>query len=220
MADNNINEKDQCSCGGNCTCENRKNDEAAETKNTCESKKEKEEKDYEEKDREDISESDKKTAGEPESDREAANSDEEKEESEESSDAKYMRLMADFQNFKRRAEKEKRDIYAYANERLALGILEVIDNFERALEHESTDKAYAEGMELILKQLTEVLGKSGIEEIKTIGEDFDPNFHNAVMMEENPDFESGKVTAVLQKGYILNGKVIRPSMVKVNREDI
>ena len=127
-----------------------------------------------------------------------------------------MRLMADFQNFKRRTEKEKSDIYAYANEQIALGLLEVIDNFERALDHESTDKAYAEGMELILKQLIEVLKKSGIEEIKTLGEEFDPNFHNAVMMEDNPDFESGKVTEVLQKGYTLNSKVIRPSMVKVN----
>ena len=97
-----------------------------------------------------------------------------------------------------------------------MGLLEVIDNFERALDHESTDKAYAEGMELILKQLIEVLKKSGIEEIKTLGEEFDPNFHNAVMMEDNPDFESGKVTEVLQKGYTLNSKVIRPSMVKVN----
>ena len=127
-----------------------------------------------------------------------------------------MRLIADFQNFKRRTEKEKSDIYAYANEQIALELLEVIDNFERALDHESTDKAYAEGMELILKQLIEVLKKSGIEEIKTLGEEFDPNFHNAVMMEDNPDFESGKVTEVLQKGYTLNSKVIRPSMVKVN----
>lgn len=146
----------------------------------------------------------------------AGNEKKETETREESSDTKYMRLMADFQNFKRRTEKEKSDIYAYANEQIALGLLEVIDNFERALDHESTDKAYAEGIELILKQLIEVLKKSGIEEIKTLGEEFDPNFHNAVMMEDNPDFESGKVTEVLQKGYTLNSKVIRPSMVKVN----
>ncbi len=146
----------------------------------------------------------------------AGNEKKETETREESSDTKYMRLMADFQNFKRRTEKEKSDIYAYANEQIALGLLEVIDNFERALDHESTDKAYAEGMELILKQLIEVLKKSGIEEIKTLGEEFNPNFHNAVMMEDNPDFESGKVTEVLQKGYTLNSKVIRPSMVKVN----
>ena len=130
--------------------------------------------------------------------------------------AKYQRLMADFQNYKRRTEKEKNDIYAYANEKLILGLLEVIDNFERAVLSETADEKYAEGMEMIFKQLKGVLEKSGLEEIKALGEGFDPNFHNAVMTEDNDKFESGSVTEVLQKGYTLNGKVIRPSMVKVN----
>ena len=130
--------------------------------------------------------------------------------------AKYQRLMADFQNYKRRTEKEKSDIYAYANEKLILGLLEVIDNFERAVLSETADEKYAEGMEMIFKQLKGVLEKSGLEEIKALGEGFDPNFHNAVMTEYNDQFESGSVTEVLQKGYTLNGKVIRPSMVKVN----
>lgn len=130
--------------------------------------------------------------------------------------AKYQRLMADFQNYKRRTEKEKNDIYAYANEKLILGLLEVIDNFERAVLSETADEKYAEGMEMIFKQLKGVLEKSGLEEIKALGEGFDPNFHNAVMTEDNDRFESGSVTEVLQKGYTLNGKVIRPSMVKVN----
>ena len=130
--------------------------------------------------------------------------------------AKYQRLMADFQNYKRRTEKEKNDIYAYANEKLILGLLEVIDNFERAVLSETADEKYAEGMEMIFKQLKGVLEKSGLEEIKALGEGFDPNFHNAVMTEDNDQFESGSVTEVLQKGYTLNGKVIRPSMVKVN----
>ena len=69
---------------------------------------------------------------------------------------------------------------------------------------------------MIFKQLSDVLEKSGLEEIKALGEDFDPNFHNAVMTEDNADYESGKVTGVMQKGYKLNNKVIRPSMVKVN----
>ena len=81
---------------------------------------------------------------------------------------------------------------------------------------ETADTGFAEGMKLIFKQLTDVLEKAGLEEIKAHGEDFDPNFHNAVMTEDNPEFESGKVTEVLQKGYMLNKKVIRPSMVKVN----
>ena len=130
--------------------------------------------------------------------------------------AKYQRLLADFQNYKRRTEKEKSDIYAYANEKLILGLLEVIDNFERAVLSETADEKYAEGMEMIFKQLKGVLEKSGLEEIKALGEGFDPNFHNAVMTEDNDQFESGSVTEVLQKGYTLNGKVIRPSMVKVN----
>ena len=130
--------------------------------------------------------------------------------------AKYMRLMADFQNYRRRTEKEKSDIYAYANEKIVTQLLEVLDNFERALQHECEDKAYVEGMEMIFKQLSDVLEKSGLEEIKALGEDFDPNFHNAVMTEDNADYESGKVTGVMQKGYKLNNKVIRPSMVKVN----
>ena len=143
--------------------------------------------------------------------------DEEKKEPEESSDARYMRLAADFQNFKRRVEKEKKDIYQYANEKIALDIIDVMDNFERALQHndESEDKKFAEGIDLIYKQLKNVLEKNNILEIKAEGEDFNPNFHNAIMAEDNPDYESGKVIQALQKGYTLNGKVIRASMVRV-----
>ncbi len=111
-----------------------------------------------------------------------------------------MRLMADFQNFKRRVEKEKSDIYAYANEKLVSQLLDVIDNFERALLHEEADDSYVEGMKMIFKQLTGVLEKAGLEEINALGEDFDPNFHNAVMTEDNDDYDSGKVTEVMQKG--------------------
>lgn len=137
-------------------------------------------------------------------------------EEDEALNAKYLRLMADFQNYKRRTEKEKGDIYAYANEKIVTELLTVMDNFERALLHESADESFAEGMRMIFKQLTGVLEKAGLEEINALGEDFDPNFHNAVMMEDNADYESGKVTEVMQKGYLLNKKVIRPSMVKVN----
>ena len=137
-------------------------------------------------------------------------------EEDEALNTKYLRLMADFQNYKRRAEKEKGDIYAYANEKLVTQLLDVIDSFERALMHEAADESFAEGMRMIFKQLTGVLEKAGLEEIDALGQDFDPNFHNAVMMEDNADYESGKVTEVMQKGYLLNKKVIRPSMVKVN----
>ena len=129
--------------------------------------------------------------------------------------AKYLRLMADFQNFKRRTEKEKGDIYAFANEKIISELLNVIDNFERALEHGAEGDSFAEGMNMIFKQLKEVLEKAGVTEIEALGLDFDPNFHNAVMTEDSEQYDSGKVTAVLQKGYILNNRVIRPSMVKV-----
>ena len=142
---------------------------------------------------------------------------EEKKEPEEDNDTRYMRLAADFQNYKRRVEKEKSDIYQYANEKIALDIIEVMDNFERALAHSSecVDKQFAEGVGMIYKQLKTVLDKNNIIAIEDEGHEFDPNFHNAVMVEENPDFESGIVIQSMQKGSTLNGKVIRPSMVKV-----
>lgn len=129
---------------------------------------------------------------------------------------KYTRLMADFQNFRKRTEKEKADVYSYANEKIMTDLLAVLDNFERALASECKDEAYADGMKMIFKQLSDILTASGLEEIDAVGQDFDPNFHHAVLTDNNDDFDSGKVTEVLQKGYKLNGKVIRPSMVKVN----
>lgn len=129
---------------------------------------------------------------------------------------KYLRLMADFQNFKRRSEKQRSEIHAFANEKIVAKLLEVMDNFERALSHDAGDApGFKEGMELIFVQLKDVLTASGVSEIETKDAVFDPNFHNAVMMEDTDETESGKISAVLQKGYILNGKVVRPSMVKV-----
>lgn len=134
----------------------------------------------------------------------------------EDAETRFLRLMADFQNFKKRAEKEKFDIYARANESLMLSLLTVIDNFERALDHESKDEKYAEGMHLIFKQLMDALKAAGLEEIKAENEHFDPNIHNAVMTCDSHQHESGKVVEVMQKGYTLNGKLLRASMVKVN----
>jgi len=140
---------------------------------------------------------------------------EEKKAPEEDGDARYLRLMADFQNYKRRVEKEKSDLYSYANEKLVTELLDVLDNFERALGQGENGDSFKEGMEMIFKQLMGVLEKAGLAEIPALGEEFDPNFHNAVMTEETDEYESGKVSGVMQKGYTLNGKVIRPSMVKV-----
>lgn len=141
---------------------------------------------------------------------------EEPKEEDEALNARYLRLAADFQNYKRRIEKEKSDIYAYANEKIVVGLLDVIDNFERALDHSNGSiEGFTEGMNLIFKQLKGVLEKSGVEEITAKDEMFDPNFHHAVLTDNSVEYESGKVTQVLQKGYMLNNKVIRPAMVKV-----
>ena len=140
-----------------------------------------------------------------------------KAEAEENGDAKYLRLMAEFQNYKKRVAKEKSDIHSYANEKIVTELLEVLDNFERALATDnSTDvEGYAQGMKLIFDQLLGVLTKSGLVEVKALGEEFDPNMHNAVMTTDSEEYDSNKVCNVLQKGYTLNGKVIRPSMVTV-----
>jgi molecular chaperone GrpE len=134
---------------------------------------------------------------------------------EEELNIRYLRLAADFQNYKKRVEKEKGDIYAYANEKIVVELLDVIDNFERALEHSDQNDGFAEGMNMIFKQLKGVLEKNGVEEMCALGEQFDPNFHHAVLTENSAEHESGKITLVMQKGYMLNNKVIRPAMVKV-----
>lgn len=149
---------------------------------------------------------------------------EEEASAEEQESERYMRLMAEFQNFKRRAAKEKTDIHAFANERIVNDLLPVLDNFERALGQEAEVseneelKNYAKGMELIFEQLKGALEKAGVKEIEALGEDFDPNVHNAVMTEQTDEYEDGKISKVMQKGYKLNDRVVRPSMVAVNKK--
>ena len=130
---------------------------------------------------------------------------------------RYSRLFAEFTNYKRRTEKEKADLYAYAGEKFAKDLLEVIDNFERAMEAKPEGDKFAEGLDLILAQIKGVMEKNHVEEIKSLGEPFDPAFHNAVMTEEAEGTEAGIVTRVFQKGYTLNKKVIRPAMVAVSK---
>jgi molecular chaperone GrpE len=147
--------------------------------------------------------------------------------------ARYMRLAADFQNYKKRTEKEKSDIYAYANEKFAADILDVMDNFERAIGQDavpgapdagggadangpdSADEKFLEGMRLIMEQLVNVLERNDVTEIDAVGAEFDPNLHHAVQMEDSDEYGSGKVTKVIQKGYMIKDKVLRPAMVMV-----
>ena len=118
---------------------------------------------------------------------------EEAKKAEEAESERYMRLMAEFQNFKRRAAKEKSDIHAYANEKIVGDLLPVLDNFERALSTETEDEGYAKGMQLIFEQLKTALGNAGLEEIKAMDEEFDPNVHNAVMTETIEEKEDGTI---------------------------
>ena len=132
---------------------------------------------------------------------------------------RYLRLLAEFQNFKKRAVKEKSDIHAYANEKIMGELLPVLDNFERAFETDvaADPEAYVQGMQMIFQQMKDALEKSGLKEIGALGEDFDPNKHSAVMMETSGEYEAGKICKVFQKGYTLNDKVVRPAMVVVSQ---
>lgn len=155
----------------------------------------------------------------PEAENTEEKAEEKTEEKADDGNEKYVRLMAEFQNYKKRVAKEKNDIREYATEKLVMELLPVLDNFERALAASAEDDpaGYAKGMELIFTQMVTELQKSGLAEVEAEGQDFDPTKHNAVMTEENEELESGKVSKVLQKGYALYDKVIRPSMVAVTK---
>ncbi len=130
-----------------------------------------------------------------------------------------QRLQADFINYKKRVEKEKSEIYLYANEKMAHDLLTIVDNLERALEgadESVVDGGFYQGIQLVIKQMKETLIKHDIEEIDAINQPFDMNFHHAVMQEE-ADVESNTVIEVYQKGYKISNKVLRPAMVKVSK---
>lgn len=129
----------------------------------------------------------------------------------------YLRVTADFQNFKRRAEKEKADIYKFAGEKVLVDLLPIVDNIERAVAHVSEEEqgGLADGVRMIHKSLLSLLEQHGVEAIAALGEPFDPEMHHAVQMVPSEDHEPHVVMEEYQKGYKLNGKVIRYSMVKV-----
>jgi len=126
-----------------------------------------------------------------------------------------QRLKAEFENYRKRTEKEKSEMIDYGQEKVILELLPVIDNFERALMSEGDLTSYKEGVELIYKQFKKILDNLGVEEIKAEGEIFDPYKHHAVMQDEAEDKKENEIIEVFQKGYTLKDKVIRPSMVKV-----
>ena len=132
---------------------------------------------------------------------------------------RLLRSRADYENLRRRTREELEAQAKYRSQPLVESLLPVIDNFERglAVKAETEEgKSILQGMNMVYRQLQEVLHKEGVEVIKAVGEKFDPHLHEAVMQVEVEGFESGQIVEELQKGYKLKDRVIRPSMVKVN----
>ena len=133
---------------------------------------------------------------------------------------KYLRLYAEFENYKRRIQNENQINKTYQAQGVLTDILPSIDNIERALQIEGDDESFKslqKGVQMVLESLLRALKDNGLEEIEAEGQEFDPNLHQAVVQDDNPDFKSGEITQELQKGYKLKDRVLRPSMVKVNQ---
>lgn len=133
---------------------------------------------------------------------------------------KYLRLYAEFENYKRRIQNENKINKTYQAQGVLTDILPTIDNIERALQIEGDDdsfKSLQKGVQMVHESLLRALKDNGLEEIESEGQSFDPNVHQAVVQDDNPEYESGVITQELQKGYKLKDRVLRPSMVKVNQ---
>ncbi|MBO6133679.1 MAG: nucleotide exchange factor GrpE [Lachnospiraceae bacterium] len=132
---------------------------------------------------------------------------------------RHLRLMAEFENFRKRSEKEKDMMFETGAKSVIEKILPTLDNFERALDMAKNGDAkpdpFMEGMEKVYKQFTDALTEMGVKPIEAVGKPFDPNFHNAVMQEESEEYESGTVLKELQKGYLYRDSIVRHSMVSV-----
>ena len=133
---------------------------------------------------------------------------------------KYLRTLAEYENFRKRSEKEKTQMFELGAKSIIEALLPVVDNFERALSHvqeEEKDSPFVKGIEGIYKQIQKMFADCNIQEIEALGKKFDPALHNAVMTEEEGDAEEDTITQDLQKGYTYRGNVVRHSMVKVKK---
>ena len=131
-------------------------------------------------------------------------------------DAQMLRLRADFDNFRRRSQKEREELGDVVIQGIITDLLPLLDNFERALSAEVSDlDSFRTGVSMIYKQMQELLVKNGLEPIETEGRKFDPNFHQAVMRVQDPEKEDDMIEQELQRGYMVKGRVVRPSMVQV-----
>ncbi|MCM3237058.1 nucleotide exchange factor GrpE [Heyndrickxia oleronia] len=136
------------------------------------------------------------------------------------SENRYLRLRADFDNFRRRVQIDREANEKYKAQSLVTNLLPAIDNFERAMQITPEDeqaKQLMQGVEMVYRNIIDALKKEGVEVIEAVGKEFDPNFHQAIMQGEDENFDSNIVIEEFQKGYILKDRVIRPSMVKVNQ---
>ncbi len=129
---------------------------------------------------------------------------------------KYLRLFAEYDNYRKRTSKEKLESYGDATAKTISEILPILDNFERAIEVPCSDENYQKGIEMIFSQLMDIIKKIGVQEIESLNKPFDPNLHNAIKQVENEELESNIVCDVFQKGYKLGDRVIRHAMVSVN----
>ncbi len=130
-----------------------------------------------------------------------------------------LRAQADFDNYRRRTIKEKEELAQYASMKLITELLPVIDNFERALTAAQTaeDKdSFIKGVDMIFRQFNQVLQQEGLAQMETVGQPFNPDFHQAIMQVESDEHEEGIVVEEVQRGYMLKDKVLRPAMVKVS----
>lgn len=131
---------------------------------------------------------------------------------------KYLRALAEFDNYKKRTQKEKEEVAQYIQEGLLRDLIPMMDNFERALDASKNSRDYdgfVSGVELILQQFKKFLEKNGITAFNSLGESFDPTRHEAVMRVESDEYDDHTVVEELLKGYTINGKILRPAMVKV-----
>ena len=128
---------------------------------------------------------------------------------------KYVRLFAEYDNYRKRTAKEKAETYQNASAKCIEELLPVIDSFERSLEAECADGNFKNGMQMIFNQISGFLDKMNVKAIEALGEEFDPNFHNAIQQLDGTDYASNHVCQVFQKGYMLGDKLIRPAMVAV-----
>jgi len=128
---------------------------------------------------------------------------------------KYLRLLAEYDNFRKRSQKEREALYTDVKAETILKLLPIYDNLERALKHETIDEAFYKGVEMTMTQLLDIFDKMGIKEIPAEGEQFDPEKHNAVTHIEDDNFGENVIVEEFQKGFMLGEKVIRFSMVKV-----